>query len=347
MKIVLICLSLWSAPLVAVESGWTVHLDFNDGIVGEKVAGMDAAGRSLYTKEQSLEGGQAIMMQARRGKEEYGHWGGIIPFPKHLHKGNEIWWRVHTYWPKGIDYSASPRLKFLRIHTSPKDGGNLGYNDIYLNPPGSKIPLQYIYEGQQKWSPIGDQSQAIQVDTWETYEYYLKLDDKCVDDGGDARVRMWKNGVLLADITDRKTLKESDGYADGAYLFTYWNSSPWLGQIICDDTSGFKVGDIVTSASKISFKVVALGDNAISIKDPERDWKKRMRPCSVIKSGETICSADSQISAKVSEVLHTHPLMNIKMYVDSVTLTCEKPLKTDKQGNPFLGLLEQTVTDNK
>ena len=158
-------------------SHWTATFDFNHGAVGEKVAGLDAGGGTTYTARQVFEGGQAAQLTALRGKENYGRWGGRVVFPSRLVKGDEIWWRVRTWWPKGMDYSAAPRLKFLRVHTCTATGENRGYNDIYINPPGSEVPFQYIYEGEHRWRPVSGAEDAIVPDTWETYELYLKLDE--------------------------------------------------------------------------------------------------------------------------------------------------------------------------
>jgi len=179
-------LAAFLSPISAGEPSWTKSFDFNDGALGEKVAGLDAAGGTKYTTEQSYEGGKAAVLSAQRGKENYGRWGGRVSFPTRLSKGDEIWWRVRTFWPKEMDYSANPRLKFLRVHTCTANGGNRGYNDIYINAPGSKIPFQFIYEGAQRWSHVSDVEDAIVPNTWETYEFYLKLDDRSVDDGGQA-----------------------------------------------------------------------------------------------------------------------------------------------------------------
>lgn len=60
-------------------------------------------------------------------------------------------------------------------------------------------------------------------DTWESYEFYVKFHHKAKDDGGEAVVRFWKNGKLLKEVTDRKTLVNSSDYSQRTLLFTYWN----------------------------------------------------------------------------------------------------------------------------
>lgn len=321
--------------------GWHIHLDFNKGVPGEKVSELGAAGRTLYTTEHAREGGQGAVLHAQRGKESFGRWGGTIRFPEKLHKGDEVWWRVHTYWPDGTDYSASPRLKFMRIHTQTASGKNLGYNDIYMNPPGQEVPFQYIYEGEHKWTQIGNADDGVRYDEWETYEFYLKLDDVSVADGGTARVRFWKNGKLLADITDRKTLKNADARADAAFLFTYWNSSPWIGRILVEKENVFSKGEFVIDEKLPAVKwiVTDIDDKSVWLRDPSKDWRKRQRPYSVIKKGHTLSAMEGDASATVTEVLHTHPLQDVRMYVDAITVTTQEPTHTDAQGHPCLGPL--------
>jgi hypothetical protein len=334
----------WKSPLARrdgpppLHTAWTKAFDFNDGVSGEKVDSLDAAGGAKYTAEQSYEGGQAALLAARRGQENFGHWGGSIAFPAKLRQGDELWWRVRTFWPKGMDYSANPRLKFLRIHTSAADGTHRGYNDIYINPLGSKTPFQYIYEGAHEWSPVGDAKDAIVPDQWETYEIYLKLDDRSKDDGGQARVRVWKNGRLLVDITDRKTLKLADDCADRALLFTYWNSSPYVGRIEYEGGGAFRLNETVVCDEHrgAKFRVEESAPRVVYLEDPNPDWREKIRPFHLLKPGDILTGRTSGNTCSIKEVLHTHPVMDIKMYVDDIVLTCETPTGQDARGNPCL-----------
>ena len=122
---------------------------------------MDATGQSLYTNEQPYEGGGGVAMHARRGKEDFGRWGGGIICPKHMFKGDELCWRVHTFWPKGVNYSAAQRLKILRVHACPKDGGNFGYNDVYMNPTGSLVPAAKQREPQHRLLTEGESHLSV------------------------------------------------------------------------------------------------------------------------------------------------------------------------------------------
>jgi hypothetical protein len=124
----------------------------------------------------------------------------------------------------------------MSIHTSSAATENLGYDDIYINPKGSLPPFQFIYEGEQVWSLIGLLPNAISLGGWETYEMYVKLDTVPVSKGGTARVRFWKNGLLLSEINDRVTLSKTEAFSDRTHLFTYWNgAAPKTQQMYVDD----------------------------------------------------------------------------------------------------------------
>lgn len=225
-------------------SAWRVDLNFNNGTPGtvaQKTNGgfSDAASGSYYTTAQSYEGGMACELNIAQGEFGYGKWGGVITHPTVLKKGDQIWFRVRTFMPVGFNYDSygeGNHLKFLRIHTQTPTGSNVGYDDWYINPKGSSTAHQFIYEGEQVWDFFAPASQAPVLGQWETYEMYVKLDDVPVSAGGQGRVRVWKNGVLLKDITNRKTLSSATDVSDRSHLFTYWNgSSPATQKMYVDD----------------------------------------------------------------------------------------------------------------
>lgn len=224
---------------------WTRSLTFENGSVGAKTQSSstedfdDAAGGSYFTDEQILSGNLAAKLTVTEGDTAFGRWGGIINFPQLLGKGDEIWFRVNTFFPEGFNWdstSSGNLLKFLRVHVQTSSGANSGYNDWYLTPEATSIPHQFIYEGQQKWFYFGDPSDEIQRGRWETYEMYVKLDNIPVDQGGTARVRVWKDGRLLSEITGAETLNSSTDTSDRAHLFTYWNGgAPKTQHMYVDD----------------------------------------------------------------------------------------------------------------
>jgi hypothetical protein len=85
------------------------------------------------------------------------------------------------------------------------------------------LPYAWCFEGGgyvDFYRPVGS---PVQVNTWETIEWAMVLDHVSMADGGLARVLVWKNGVLVGDLQDVRTLTNSTGYADLLRIFTYWN----------------------------------------------------------------------------------------------------------------------------
>ena len=255
---------------------WTISQNFDSSAVGATCGGWDAAGASKVSAEKSYSAPNGCKMSINAGDTAFGTWGGIINHPAPLKRGDQLWFRVRMFMPIGFNYNSpgeGNHLKFFRFHTMSAASSNIGYDDIYINPPGSNPPFLFIYEGEQVWDSIGSLSgvlsnplsgpanMPIVLGTWETYEYYVKFDTVPVSKGGMARVRFWKSGVLMADITDRITLATADAYSDRTHLFTYWNGgSP--------ATQSLYIDDVVLTSDTPSAKD-ALGNPYIGVGTPQ------------------------------------------------------------------------------
>jgi hypothetical protein len=93
------------------------------------------------------------------------------------------------------------------------------------------------------------------------------------------------------------------------------------------------------------FRVEKTVPNAVYLEDPERDWRKKVRPFQVLNVGEKLTGQTSKNTCTIKEVLHTHPLMDIKMFVDDIVLTCKQPTNRDAHGNPFIGTASSFAQD--
>jgi hypothetical protein len=204
----------------------------------------DAAGRSTASSERAHRGAQSAKMEIRAGDGGgFGKWGGIVPIKPALGKDHEIWVRLWVLWPASFEFSASPWMKFLRLHNQTFDGKNGGYNDLYVdNADATTSVLRTIKEVHDKWAVYDGAS--LPRDTWERYEMYLYIDHLPVDAGGGGRVRIWRDDQLIFDRTDVPTITEAGGKIDYFYLFTYWNNEqPPNNSCYVDDLA------IATSAS--------------------------------------------------------------------------------------------------
>lgn len=232
-------LMVLAAPQSALA--WRYNINCENGVLGTAVERgdpnstfTDAAAATYYSNFSPVEGAGSCEMNIEKGWGGFGKWGGRKVFETPLVKGDEVWIRVHLYYPVGFDYTANPYFKVMRVHTSSPTGGNEGYNDLYMspyntigvNPSGQRQHSAYhvIKENQDLIQRVwGDITEWPVMGQWETYEMYLKLDNVSVDNGGAGRIRFWKNGVLKGDFTGITTLSTVVSKADAFLLFTYWN----------------------------------------------------------------------------------------------------------------------------
>lgn len=223
------------------------HDDFEsyeDGVSLSANKPFDAAGRTTASAEKAYRGRQSARMAIdATDRGGFGRWGGVIPIRPALPKGSEVWVRLYVYWPDDFQFSASPWMKFIRLHNRTGDGKNGGYNDIYIDKADGEGPVfRTIKEGQNRWKTY--EGPAIPRNRWERYEVYLSIDDRPVDAGGQGRFRVWRDGRLIFDRTDVPTISAADGTIDSLYLFTYWNNEqPPTQNVFVDDLT------IATSAS--------------------------------------------------------------------------------------------------
>ncbi|MBW2458997.1 MAG: hypothetical protein JRI68_31145 [Deltaproteobacteria bacterium] len=213
--------------------------DFESYTDGASLSGFDpfdAAGRTTATTEQAYRGQQSARMAIQEGDNGgFGQWGGVIPINPALPKGAEVWVKLWIWWPTSFQFTASPWMKFLRLHNRTGAGENGGYNDLYVdNADDTTSVLRTIKEVHDVWDVYDGPS--IPRDTWERYEMYLFIDDQSIDDGGQGRVRIWRDDELIFDRTDVPTITEDQGTINSLYIFTYWNNeTPPNNHVYVDD----------------------------------------------------------------------------------------------------------------
>lgn len=139
-------------------------------------------------------------------------------FPRY----SEFWARIKVYMPTGYSYSASPWFKFFRWRTWNAAGtASPGYIDWYLEPDGDH---RVIYEGEGTWTQVTtNQAFAPTKGQWQDWEMHVVLDSVTVDAGGQARIDLWRDGVLIGSVTNRRTLNNTTDVAKDFLYQTYWN----------------------------------------------------------------------------------------------------------------------------
>jgi hypothetical protein len=238
-------------------SAWTTNLACQGGTAGAQVAQGSGANQWTnaftlmhYSTAQVPTGStQSCQLGVTAGTDGWDQWGGIYQFPSHLTSGSNLWIRLAMYVPAGFNYTASPWLKFIRVHTASPSNANKGYNDLYINPAGGSVwdqtlskqitaPFAYYYESQGDVRAVGTSANSIATGKWETYELHYTIDTKSKNQGGVGEVKIWKNNALIADLTDQLQLADATTYVESFYLFTYWNgNAPATQQLYVDDVT--------------------------------------------------------------------------------------------------------------
>ena len=246
-----------SLMLSQTASAWTTNLACQGGTAGAQVAQGGGANQWTnaftlmhYSTAQVPTGStQSCQLGVTAGTDGWDQWGGIYQFPSHLTSGSNLWIRLALYVPAGFNYTASPWLKFIRVHTASPSNANMGYNDLYINPAGGSVwdqtlgkqitaPFAYYYESQGDVRAVGTSANSIATGKWETYELHYTIDTKSKNQGGVGEVKIWKNNALIADLTDQLQLADATTYVESFYLFTYWNgNAPATQQLYVDDVT--------------------------------------------------------------------------------------------------------------
>jgi len=213
--------------VVPPDTGWTVHYSFDDRALGSRLSGFFSG--TTVTDEQSLVGAQSARVSIQEGTDGWGTWGGIVTFPKPVTRGQTVRARVAFWLPTDFvpNQRNGDRLKLMRMGTRGASDNHTGYLDMHYNVNAltNTNPYTWSYEGAgytNYWRPWGI-GHPIQQEQWEVLEWAITADDIPMSQGGMARVLIWKNGTLVADIRDARTLVNASGFIRNFLLYTYWN----------------------------------------------------------------------------------------------------------------------------
>ena len=306
-------------------------LTFDDGTAGQLANGADGFDEALsntkYSTAQAYTGTQSAIMQCTAGHNGDPSWGGKINVSPKMVKDEEIWVRFRSYMPAAFDYTTGtdPNLKFLRVHVETAGGGNVGYNDMYIGTNGK---FNYIFEGQGTWTFGSSGVAKITHDIWDTYEFNVYFDNASVDSGGGGRFRWWKNGVLVSENTNSRTLNNSTDKVDIIHLFTHWNYGAPMnltGVTGGSWTPGNKARG-QTSGRSMTIATVQDSDTLLTFTPitSDKSWQ----------DGETIEELSGGTPTGVEGTLVSRYQT---CYLDDIIVTKETPSETDAGGNPMIG----------
>ena len=228
----------------ASSVAWTVDNDFDNLSNGSHCGSfwVSPYEDSKVSSEQGSSGTKSCRMDVAQGSTG---WGSGFQFPNQLQKGGEFWMRFRLWMPTDFDYgvySSGDKLKFIGIDTKDSQGTPAIWYWEWTRENGGEPPYGAIMSNDNCtdyhdcWQFFGANNQKPQRGTWETYEVYVKYDNVPADQGGTGRIRTWKNGVLVGELTRRPTLNNASDTVDAARIFSYWNGgSPKTQHMYLDD----------------------------------------------------------------------------------------------------------------
>lgn len=219
---------------------WTINDSYDSQNVGDRCGSFWADNAdSTVSTAMSVSGNKSCLMRIAQGNAG---WGGGFVFPGKLRRYDEYWMRFRLFVPNGFDWnvtSGGDKLKFIRI-TTKDSGGAVARLDWQWKHDGSNPSHAKGLERDNCttdcWEYFGGANDAPVRGTWETWEIYAKFDTVSVNNGGQGRVRAWKNGKLIGDLTNRKTMVNASDTVEAAMIFSYWNgTSPKSQEVYMDD----------------------------------------------------------------------------------------------------------------
>lgn len=270
---------------------FNIDMNFEDGTPGQIVTGgcnaangqyrfTSDANKTVYNADDAFGHGQSARLTINKGTGGFGDWGGIINLQscvgEELREGDEVWIRLRMKFPHNWMFTPGERLKFIRLRTYSPAGQALTYNDFQLSHPDGPgntfYPFHFIpeFEGDSGWELLGKPSQYINFGVWETYEVYFKINHITADQDpvNGARVVAWKNGELIGEVTDRKTLPDAGHTIRDFYLFTYWNGqrgkgdAPQTQSVLIDD---LRITNERPAVQKGEHYMIGLGDQIVPV----------------------------------------------------------------------------------
>jgi len=211
---------------------WTFTADFEQGSIGQEAQGpsglTDAFSKTLYSDEKANTGAKSAKVNFIKGSNAWEVSGGSVVFPSTIGEGGELWARGYFYFEPGFDFTCNPVIKIFRIARVKTAGGShLGYLSIFSNSRGEILLSNEVdNDGITSEYKTG---YYFTIGAWQSIEMYVKFSTT------NPILRIWKNGILIIEKTDYKTLRNSTDIADFGLLYSYWNGGSPKDQIAYND----------------------------------------------------------------------------------------------------------------
>jgi len=223
-------------------------LDFNAGIDGQKATSLFDfwANETYFQTDNEYNGTVAARTWALAQEPSPGYgnpsettyeFGGYVTFStafgRSLVRGDDVYGRVRLYFPAETWVGASPYMKTFRIASSTGHKndflittGTSGYN-FDPGPGGWFFSKEGVLDGPDGGGYLLS-GPITPVGSWHTWEFFVHFHESS------GVVRLFKDGVLVREVTGCGTLDGAGETADGFMLFTYYNAVSGAGRPATD-----------------------------------------------------------------------------------------------------------------
>ena len=212
---------------------WTIRVSFDDGLVGDYANqdkgynGFNGAGAAtIFSDEKAVDGNRSCKMIWPEGHTGWAVCYGRITFTDNhggheLAEGDELWVRAYYYFKSPWRWYTPTDNKILRIHVKRLDGAHGGYISFFSDRKGQIV-------GSTEVDPWGKKYRTgtyYDLDRWQCLEMYIHFSSQ------KPILRMWKDGELIVEDTQRLTLVNPTDRSDMSYIMTQWNGGAPANQV--------------------------------------------------------------------------------------------------------------------
>ena len=198
--------------------GWTVAANLEQLTAGAACSGPSGLGSTAYPHSFAANtlahgGSMSCLMSWQTGDTD-NVTGASIPAPTNLVEGQEIWSRGYYYFQSPWSWTTPTYIKVMRIHVKTAGGAaHVGYISMLSDTNG------HVIENSELASPAYnvDTGRIYDIGSWHSYEMYVKLSSTS------GIVRVWKDGVLIVERLNEKTLSSSTDVVTDVLIMTAWN----------------------------------------------------------------------------------------------------------------------------
>jgi hypothetical protein len=196
---------------------WEATATFEGLTVGNVATGTNGFGfAATETKVSSTfnSGSRGVQLNWTIGNDGWTTCNGNLTWGGDVAQGGEVWYRAYVKYPSDWQWTDTFK-KCMRIRINNNVGSSEGWISIILIDSGEIVLSNEVSSPQVSI----ESGINVGIDEWVCLEIYVYLHSA----DGTGIVRIWKNGILIAEHED-ETLGASNSVAGESIFASSWNS---------------------------------------------------------------------------------------------------------------------------